>query len=563
MKPIFFPCLLACALIFPASSEAETFYWDGATGGGWDQNTNWATTLEGGTDPAGVPGAGDTAVFSVTGLTGARAVNLNGNRQVAGLEFNNADTVTLQAGGTNRILELGAGGIIAGAATKTVNIGSTTTNQNVSISLMAAQAWTYNSTAASPVNGWGIYVRNAVSLGISGTHTLTLGGTISSTNPLSAVSGAVSDGAGTLNIEMSGNNNLRWTLSGDNSYTGTTVVKNGGLTIGHVNALGSTSTGTTVESGASIFLRSTIGSIAAEALTISGSGSGSSGALRNVNGVNTWNGAITLAGSTYIGADSGAGSIFTLSETATISRSGAGDRIATFMGGGTIEVQGTISGDIAVTRGVNGTLLMTGAAKAYTGATNISANGHMILNTSLSGTSQVTVNGNLRGNGGSIRTGAAVSVTGTGVLAPGTSSTVQDIGILSMGALSLQNLSTMALDIHSGDLTSDVVEVTSLNLTNGAVLTVNDLGSSTIGIGEALLFIKNSGAWNGGFFTVNGTLIGDESTTFAAGANTFQIDYDYSGGLGTGVALISVVPEPTAPALLSLAALAMVFRRRK
>jgi hypothetical protein len=55
---------------------------------------------------------------------------------------------------------------------------------------------------------------------------------------------------------------------------------------------------------------------------------------------------------------------------------------------------------------------------------------------------------------------------------------------------------------------------------------------------------------------------GDEVTKFAVGSNTFQIDYEYSGGLGRGVTLISVVPEPTAPALVSLAALTMMSRRR-
>ncbi|WAC17802.1 hypothetical protein OVA24_11160 [Luteolibacter sp. SL250] len=308
------------------------------------------------------------------------------------------------------------------------------------------------------------------------------------------------------------------------------------------------------------FFRDTIGSIAAEPLTISGTGAGSSGALRNVNGVNTWNGALTLAGGTYITSDAGT---LTLSETAAISRSGTGGRTATFTGNGTIELHGEINGDIAVVRGVNGTLLMTGVAKAYTNTTSISANGNMILNTSLDATSGVTVNGNLRGNGGSIQTGAAVGVTGTGTLAPGTTTTGQEIGVLSMGALSLQSLARLAVEINSASMTNDLVEVTSLNVGSGAVLAVADLGNSTIPLGEALLFIRNGGSLTGSFFTVDGTLIEDKSTTFTVGSNTFQIDYNYSGTQGSGVALISVVPEPTVSALASLAALAMVFRRRR
>lgn len=565
MKPKIPLGTLSAFLCFLAAAHADTFYWDGANLGDWNVSSNWSTDLAGSTDPA--PGdfpndPADIAIFTASSVPDARTINMKGNWAVSGLEFNGASTMTLQGGGANQILSIGAGGITASSVTKTTNIGSTTTNQNVAISLMASQSWSFNGTTASPSSSWGIFVKNGVSLGVAGTHTLTLAGSTNSTTPLSAVSGAVSDGLGTLNIEMSGSSSLRWTLSGNNSYTGTTVVKNGGLTIGHVNALGSTSTGTTVESGASVFMRSTIGSIAAEAISLTGTGAGGGGALRNVNGTNTWNGAITLTGSAYIGADTGSTSNLTLSETAAIGRSGTGSRTATLMGGGTIDVQGGINGDIAVIRGSVGTALMTGVSKDYTGSTTINATGNLIVNTGLTATSSVTVNGTLRGNGGSIQTGAAVSVSGTGAIALGTSSTIQDIGTLSMGALSLANLATMAVDINSGTLANDTLTVTSLNLTPGAVLTVNDLGSSTIAVGEALLFIKNSGSWTG-LFTVDSTQIEDKSTTFTVGSNTFQIDYEYDGALGQGVALVAVVPEPASAGLGAFLSIALLFRRRR
>ena len=50
------------------------------------------------------------------------------------------------------------------------------------------------------------------------------------------------DGAGTL------------TLSGNNSYGGTTTVAAGTLKLGHVNALGGTAGGTTIQSGATLDL---------------------------------------------------------------------------------------------------------------------------------------------------------------------------------------------------------------------------------------------------------------------------------------------------------------------
>jgi autotransporter-associated beta strand protein len=566
MKPKMLFGVLAASLNFHTTCLADTFYWDGDNLGDWNVSTNWST------DPAGSnnPVSGDfpndpvdIAIFNASTVTGARTINVKGNWEVASLQFNGSSTVTLQGGGANQILRIGAGGITAGAATNTVNIGSASSNQNLAISLMGSQTWAFNSSAASPQGGWGIYVRNNISLGVAGTNTLTLAGTINSTNPLSNISGDISNGLGTLNIEMSGSSNLRWTLSGNNSYTGTTLVKTGALTVGHINGLGSTSAGTTVQDGASVFMRSGLGSIAAEPISIVGQGSGSSGALRNVNGTNIWNGKVTLTGSAYIGADNSATSILTLSETATVERIGSGTPyVATLMGGGTINVNGGITGDISVVRGTTGTTVMTGLDKAYTGTTTINASGNLIVNTSLSGTSGVTVNGTLRGNGGSIKNTAAVTVSGTGSIALGTSTTIQDIGSLSMGALTLQSLATMAVDINSGNLSNDTLTVTSLTLTNGAILAVNDLGSSTLMIGEALLFIKNSGSWNGGFFTVNGTQILNESTAFKAGENWYQIDYNYDDILGKGVALV-VVPEPAVPMLGGLALLALANRRRR
>lgn len=49
-------------------SAADVFYWDGDVAGGdgfnWNFPANWSTTRPANTDPAGVPGAGDTVVFA-------------------------------------------------------------------------------------------------------------------------------------------------------------------------------------------------------------------------------------------------------------------------------------------------------------------------------------------------------------------------------------------------------------------------------------------------------------------------------------------------------------------
>jgi hypothetical protein len=83
-------------------------------------------------------------------------------------------------------------------------------------------------------------------------------------------------------------------------------------------------------------------------------------------------------------------------------------------------------------------------------------------------------------------------------------------------------------------------------------------------IGSALLFINNTGAWNNGLFSVNGAAIADEGT-FTVGTGVYRLDYNYTGALGSGVAvtLLEVIPEPSAMGLLGFAAIVAGMRRRR
>jgi autotransporter-associated beta strand protein len=119
-------------------------------------------------------------------------------------------------------------------------------------------------------------------------------------------------GSGTL--IKSGAGNL--TLSGNNSYTGTTTASAGTIKLAHANALGTAAAGTTVASGAVVDLNGQNISNA-EALTISGTGINDGGALINTSSTGaTYAGLLTLAGDTSIVADTGT---IALSNTGTIS----------------------------------------------------------------------------------------------------------------------------------------------------------------------------------------------------------------------------------------------------
>jgi autotransporter-associated beta strand protein len=97
-------------------------------------------------------------------------------------------------------------------------------------------------------------------------------------------------------------------LQGADTYSGVTTVYAGVLNIQNAGALGTTGGGTVVITGAALELQDPLGggiSFAAEPLTINGPGAGAAplGALRNVQGNNTWSGTVTLATNSAIGAD--------------------------------------------------------------------------------------------------------------------------------------------------------------------------------------------------------------------------------------------------------------------
>lgn len=228
------------AMALGASASAATIYWNG-TGTDWTTTLDWSTASGATTpNPAAVPGATDTAAFNISTVSAAQTVNLNGNQSVAKLDFLAGATggVTLLGGGTDRTLTLGANGIGIAAATGAVTIGSSTSGQNVALSLTGAQTWTNNSGNLLTVN-------NGVSIAATGTLTLAgsgQGGTL--------INGDMANGAGTLaftvnNASGTGMN----TLTGSNSYTGATTVTKGLLTISGARGSILGTSGVTITSG--------------------------------------------------------------------------------------------------------------------------------------------------------------------------------------------------------------------------------------------------------------------------------------------------------------------------
>lgn len=572
MNPKYILVASAAALfqISVTTAGAAPIYWDGIATGGWDVVANWSSVIGATTpDPAAVPGSADVATFNINGQnTVAVTASLNADQSVSGLSISTTGAVALQGGGTDRILSLGTSGITtSGSATK-LTIGSATSGQGVSIALQGSQSWAFNGTN---VSGNGLFINNGVSLGVSGSHTLTLaGGGNSSTNVINTVLGGISDGSGTLSLTLNGTANTRWNFTGSNSYSGLTTVTTGALGIQTTNGLGGTTTGTSVASGAALFLRNTgTVSYAAEPLTIAGTGPAGStrGALRQTaNGISTWNGAITAdttAGNVRIGADAGT---LTLSNTATIGSIGTG--IIEFETTGIITVNGSISGSVGVSKVVGGSggsanqALTLANNHTYTGPTRVSI-GVLSVTGTLANTSSVLVDSGsaIRGTG-AINTSALTTINGT----IGAGASQSSTGTLSLGALTIGATGALSVDFNSNSLAIDRLNVAgNLTIDSGAALSLNDLGTpATLAIGTAFTLIDYTGTWNGGLFSYGGNPIDDDVEYFIYGNNAFTIDYD-GGASGNDVRLLVVVPEPASAAFLlgGFGLLAMRSRRRR
>ena len=229
-------------------------------------------------------------------------------------------------------------------------------------------------------------------------------------------------------------------LSGANTYTGSTTVSAGNLTISNSSALGGTGSGTTVANGAALQIQGDI-VVGAEALNLAGSGFSNAGALRNLSGTNSLAGAITLAGATTIGSDAGA---------LTLSGGISGTQNLTLTGAGNTTISGAIATSTGtLTKNGSGTATLS-AANTYSGSTTINAGTLNAAAANAAGsTSNIIIN-----NGGSflvtaddaIGTNTGIELNG-GTLAFGAAGYDGNVGALTLSANSTIDLGTSSTGV--------------------------------------------------------------------------------------------------------------------
>ncbi|MFA4916765.1 MAG: autotransporter-associated beta strand repeat-containing protein, partial [Syntrophales bacterium] len=461
-----------------------------------------------------------SAVISVTGafgiskaeigtliLTGANTYTGTTAVTVGILNIQNATALGTIAAGTT--VSSGAqlqiqGDITVGAEAMTLN-GSGIANTGALRNISGNNTWQGLLTlaAATRINSDSgtLNLTNAGTI-TGATFALTLGGTGNGT--LASIIGTTT---GTLTKDGLGT----WTLSAANTYTGATTISQGVLNIQNATALGTIAAGTTVISGACLQIQGGI-TVGAETLTLNGTGIATDGALRNISGNNTCQGAITL--------NNGAPFITIASDADTLTLTGGvtGNGYVLIVGGA-----GNVTFSTAAIAGANTALTKNGAgtltfnfANTYTGTTTINAG------TLLYGVINAISTGGVTVNGGTLDIVTYTDSVGTVILISGAINGTT--GILT---------STATYDVRSGTISAIITGAVGLTKTTSGTVVLSGANTYTglTTVSAGVLNIQNA--------TATGTTAGGVTVTSGAclqiqggitvGAETLTLN-------GTGIA---------------------------
>lgn len=430
----------------------------------------------------------------------------------------------------NGIFNIQQGDALGQAANDTATATTVNTGGTLQLSNVANGNFTTNSGERLYLNGTG-YLANGALQNLIGNNTwagstflnadsriqsdsgvLTLSGTMNSASNSfldvrgagdTTISGTV--GTGTGGITKNGAGTL--ILSGTNTYSGTTTISQGVLSLQNSQGLGGLGT-TTVAGGAALHLDSTANGnlLGGDATTINGTGIGGTGAIRNVLGANNYTGQITLGSASLItanaattlnlsGGTAGANqdlTVGTAAQNGNVTISGA-------IGNGTGQLTKAGSGDLtfAKSTGLTGTVgathldagtltvgldsgtlstLNTGAFDSALGTTlKIGSSGKVVADFASGNTDMFGTIGVVSASGGTFEK------TGAGTLTFNTTFNFEGNLILSGGTLALANSASvtfgniyitqnMTIDFGSG--TSTILSSANLFISAGVQVSV-------------------------------------------------------------------------------------------
>ncbi len=458
---------LAVTILYSLPGEND---WIGASGGLWSTSTNWS--LSSGTSTHRVPLSADTATFGNQygnlGVGTGGTVNISGTQSVGSLEFNCANSYTLQATpGTTGLLSLSK------TATITIDAGL--------------------HTIAVPLALSGSLTVDAEGNGSAG---LTISGSISGTSSL------IKTGPGAL-----------WLSNTNNSYNGNTQILGGTLVAAGPGSLGASGTlsisNATVDfSNPGTFIRS---------IVLSGSGANTiqadSGVFK-LSGVISGSGGLTKAGLGTL-AISNAGNSY-----------GGGTNVAA----GTLQLQAAtaVSSASALAIAAGATLDLNGYSPTLPSISGSGSSAGTVTNSSsTTSTLSPAYSGGTAGYAAAIQDGAgqiALNVPSGGLLTLSNSANTYSGGTTVSGTLSVAADGNLGASGGSVALTGGVLQATSgLTLNSSRAIALSGNAGIDVVAGQAMTV---AGVVSGG-----GTLTKtDGGTLWLTGANTYSGGTVINGG---------------------------------
>ena len=535
-----------------------------SSGGALINNAGTASTLTGAItlgSEAWIGGNGSLTIASAIGETGgARNIVKVGSGTTRFSTGNTYTGITYINNGTLRLSSSTQGGNyeignISGSDSAALNLdGGLTLSRTVTVRSGSSGAMFLANTAdtsgtatysgnltLSSNKALTLYANTGGAVTLSGT-TISLGGaqlTVDGNGGSATISGQITGTSGTV-VKNGASTTL--TLSGANSFTGAVTINSGVINAQNATALGTTAGGVTVASGAALQIQGGI-TIGAEALGLSGTGISTDGALRNISGANTYQGAITLNAATRINSDAG-----TLTLDVASGNAIAGTHNLTFGGNGNVTVSDPIATSTGtLTKDGNGTLLL-GAANTYTGTTTINA-GTLQINGSnrISDSSAVTLaGGTLQASGTATDTMGALTVSSTGTIDMGS-------GDADLTFASLTSIGT-SLAVNNWTVGTDTITFTSAgNLTEANLdkITVNG-GKAGVSSGQLIAATAASAPTNVAVTSGQAQLTVSFAAPSSNGGRAIT-NYEYSTNGGSNWTAVSPASTSTSITISGLA----------
>ena len=243
---------------------------------------------------AAVTAGGDLTLQSIGSVTATGDFYLNGGDLIVDAEAES--TISGKISGSGGLTTKGSGALTVNNSNRDNDFTGQTTIASGARLIVADNFGESLKTSSQIQNAGTLEFSNSNNVGliqsVSGAGDIELNtSSVTIENNSGEVSGTIS-GSGSLTL-----NGGSLTLSGTNTFTGLVTVNSATLIAKNSNALGDTSSGTSIGNGSTLIIEpeTESGITIAEALSVAGTGVGDGGAIIN-RGTNTLSGAISLAG---------------------------------------------------------------------------------------------------------------------------------------------------------------------------------------------------------------------------------------------------------------------------